>query len=117
MAMSSQFYRDMSKIEKKIWGISIRQLKAYALLAGVSVVIGIETFLLPDWAFYLVTLPTAFILGAYPVYLLLNRWTVKRRKIELSFLIEERTYTTGQIRRYEKHEFTQSKEIKETDSI
>lgn len=117
MAMSSQFYRDMSKVEKKVWGISLRQLKAYALLVVVAVVLTAEAFLLPDWAFLLITLPTAFLLGAYPVYLLLNRWTVKRRKIELAFLIEERTYTTGQIRRYEKHEFTQSKEIKETDPI
>lgn len=115
--MSSQFYRDMSKVEMKIWGISIRQLKAYGLLAGVAVVITAEAFLLPDWAFLLVTLPTAFLLGTYPVYLLLDRWTVKRRKIKLSFLIEKRTYTTGQIRRYEKHEFIPDKKIKETDPI
>lgn len=117
MAISSEYYRDLSKVEKKIWGISLRQLKAYSLLVGVSIVLVIEVFLLPDWAFYIVALATAFILGIYPVLLLLNKWKERRRKIELYFLYQERIYTTGQIRRYEKHEFTQSKEIKETDRV
>jgi len=117
MALGSQFYKDMSKVEKKIFGISIRQAKAYVLLLGVGIVLGVETFLLPDWAFLLGTLPTAFILGSYPVYLLLDKWNEKKRKIALRFYYQERTFTTGQIRRYDKHEFTQKEGIKETDTI
>lgn len=117
MAISSEYYRDLSKVEKKIWGISLRQLKAYSLLIGVSIVIGIEVFLLPDWAFYIVALVTGFTLGIYPVLLLVNKWDEKRRKVELYFLYQDRIYMTGQIRRYEKHEFTQKKEIKETDRV
>lgn len=115
MAISSEYYRDLSKVEKKIWGISLRQLKAYTLLLGVAGILVVEVFFLPDWAFYLIGLATAFILGPYPVLLLINQWKEKRRKVELYFIYQERIYSTGQIRRYEKHEFTQSKEIKEND--
>lgn len=117
MAISSQYYRDMSKIEKKVWNISKRQLKAYTLLVGVSIILIIEVFLVPDWAFFLVSAPTVVLLAPYPVLLLLDQWKAKRRKMELYFLYQERTYMTGQIRRYGKHEFTQSKEVKETDRI
>lgn len=117
MAVSSEFYKDLSKVEKKVWSISRRQLKGYLLLVGVFVVLTLEVFFFPDWAFLLFSIPTAVIFGYYPVLLLLNKWKEKRRQIELNFLILEKTYTTGQIRRYEKHEFTQAKEVKETDKI
>ncbi|EMW5628451.1 PrgI family protein, partial [Enterococcus faecalis] len=29
MAISSEFYKDLSKVEKKIWGITVREFKAY----------------------------------------------------------------------------------------
>lgn len=114
---SSQFYRDVSKVEKKIWGISIRQLKAGFLLFLVAAVLMLEIFLLPTWIFNLVSIPTAFLLGIYPTYLLLNKWKDKKRDIELYFIYEDRFYTTGQIRRYEKNEFIQDKNVKETDPI
>ena len=117
MAISSQYYRDMSKVEKKIWGVSLRQVKAYALLVGISILLVIEVFFVPDWAFFPVAILTAFLLCPYPILLLLNLWKEKRRKIELYFLYKERVYMTGQIRRYEKHEFTQKQEIKETDRL
>lgn len=117
MTISSQYYKDLSKVEKKIKGISFRQFKAYSLLVCTGVVLGVEVFFLPDWAFFLVSIPTAFILATYPVLLLLNRWKERRRKIELYFIYQERIYMTGQIRRYEKHEFTQKQEIKETDQL
>lgn len=117
MAVSSEFYKDLSKVEKKVWSISRRQLKAYSLLVGVSVVLIFEVFFFPDWAFLLFSIPTAVILGYYPVLLLLNKWKKKRRQIELNFLFLEKTYIAGQIRRYEKHEFVQEKEVKETDKI
>lgn len=113
----SQFYRDISKVEKRIRRVSIRELKAYFYLFLISVVLVCEVFLLPTWAFYLVALLTAFPLLPYPVLLLLNRWREFRRRIELYFLYEERIYTTNQIRRYETHEFTQDKSVNETDPI
>ncbi|MEI5992464.1 hypothetical protein A5881_004020 [Enterococcus termitis] len=117
MAIGSQFYRDVSKVERKVWGISLRQLKAYFLLLGIALILGVEIFFLPDWAFLLFSLPTAFVLGCYPVFLLLDTWKEKKRKLELHFYYEERTYRTGQIRRYDKHEFTQKETVKETDEI
>ncbi|WP_429951631.1 PrgI family mobile element protein [Enterococcus sp. AZ101] len=117
MAIGSQFYKDVSKIERKVWGISIRQFKAYVIFIGIAIVLGIEIFFLPDWAFLIFCVPTALILGAYPVLLLLDAWREKKRKIELYFYYEDRPYRSGQIRRYEKHEFTQKETVKETDSI
>ena len=117
MSVSSEFYRDLSKVEKKAWGMSYRQLRAYLLLAVVSLILILEALFLPDWAFFIVTFPTALVLGIYPVLLLINQWREKRRKLELYFLFEERLYSSGKIRRYDKHEFIQSNKIKETDSI
>ena len=113
----SQFYRDISKVEKRIRRVSVRQLKAYLYLFLISVALVGEVFLLPTWAFYLVAIVTALILLPYPVLLLLNRWRKVRRYIELYFLYEERIYTTNQIRRYEVNEFIQDKSIHETDPI
>ncbi|MFP7307221.1 PrgI family protein [Enterococcus faecalis] len=113
----SQFYRDISKVEKKIRRVSIRQLKAYFYLFIISVVLVGEVFLLPTWAFYLAAIVTALLLVPYPVLLLLNRWREVRRRIELYFLYEERIYTTNQIRRVAANEFTQDKSVHETDSI
>lgn len=117
MAMSSQFYRDMSKVEKKFWGISRRLVKAIFLYVLVSVILVVEVLFLPDWAFYIVALVTSFALGTYPTLLLLNKWREKKRQLELQFLREERTYQTYQIRRYSKDEFIAKKTVKETDRI
>lgn len=115
--MSSQFYSDMSKVEKKLWGISRRQVKAYFLLVLVAALLIVEVIFLPDSAYLIVTLLTAGVLAPYPVYLLTNKWREKKRQIALRFIDEDRVYQTGQIRRYEKHEFIQRKEVKETDRI
>lgn len=117
MAIQSQFYRDLSKIEKKVWGISFRQFKAFSILFGVALIVIGETLLLPDWALYFVALPTAFVLGYYPVYLLLGKWKKKKRDFELRFKIENVYYHTGKIRRYEKDEFIPDKHSKETQKF
>lgn len=54
MAVSSEFYRDLSKVEKKIFKISLRKAKAYALLSLAVVPLTIEFIFLPDFIFYLV---------------------------------------------------------------
>ena len=113
----SQFYRDISKVEKRIRRVSIRQLKAYFYLVIISVALVCEVLLLPTWAFYIAALLTSLLLLPYPVLLLLNRWRECRRRIELYFLYEDRFYTTNQIRRYEVNEFTQNKSVHETDPI
>uniref|UniRef100_UPI00359CA186 PrgI family mobile element protein n=1 Tax=Lactococcus garvieae TaxID=1363 RepID=UPI00359CA186 len=117
MAIQSQFYRDLSKIEKKIWNVTWRQFKAFSLLLGVAIIVVSETLLLPDWALYVVALPTAFVLGYYPVYLLLGKWKKKKREFELHFMIENTYYYAGKIRRYAKHEFIPDKNSKETQKF
>lgn len=117
MAMSSKFYKDISKVERKVWGVSWRQLKAYLMFLGIAGLMIAEIFLLPDWAFILFSVPSAMILGSYPLFLLLDTWKQKKRKFELRFYYEERTFQTGQIRRYRAHEFTQKKNVNETDTI
>lgn len=117
MSMSSQFYRDISKVERKIWGIGTRQLKAYAWYLVTAIVLILEIIYLPSWVYFIVCLLTAFLLGTYPTLLLLNQWKRQKRKIELYFIDEEHFFRTNQIRRYEKDEFIPKKEIKETDRI
>ena len=52
MAISSEFYKDLSKIETKIWGLSKREFKAYVSLAGITVLLVLEVVFLPDWLFF-----------------------------------------------------------------
>ncbi|MCW2281204.1 PrgI family protein [Lactococcus lactis] len=117
MAVSSEFYRDLSKIEKKIFKLSLRKAKAFALLALAILPLAVEYLFLPDWIFYLVFFPTGLLLGTYPTLLLLDQWREKKRKVELYFSYEERIYQSGQIRRYEAHEFNPKPSVKETDDI
>ena len=117
MAVSSEFYRDLSKVEKKIFKISLRKAKAYALLSLAVVPLTIEFIFLPDFIFYLVFFPTGALFGTYPTLLLLDQWRERKRKIELYFSYEERIFQSGQIRRYEKNEFNPDKSVKETDEI
>lgn len=117
MAMSSQFYKDMSKVEKKIFKISVRQAKAYALYFLTTIVLIVEIMFLPEWAYLIVGLLTAFLLGTYPTLLMVNQWKRQKRKIELYFIDDERFFRTNQIRRYKKDEFIPKKGIKETDRI
>jgi hypothetical protein len=111
----SEFFKDLSKVEKKYHGYSLQQLKVIFQFAGiVGITVG-EAFLVPDWAFLYVTLPTAFLLGTVPTLKYLDKWKKVQRKIELFFIYEDNFYTTGQIRKYESHEFTQKTSVCETD--
>lgn len=117
MAISSEFYRDLSKIEKKIFRVSKRQLRGYAFLALAGAVLIVEALVFPDWAFLVFSFPSAVVLGTYPVLLLLNRWEEKKRRLLLTFYYEERSYLTGQIRRYTADEFTPDDAVQETDTF
>lgn len=117
MAVSSEFYRDLSKVEKKIFRVSLRKAKAYALLALAIIPLTIEFLFLPDWIFYFVFFPTGALFGTYPTLLLLDQWRERKRKLELYFSFEERIYQSGQIRRYDSNEFNQDKSVNETDEI
>lgn len=117
MAISSEFYRDLSKIEKKIFKVSKRQLRGYTFLALAGVVLMVEALVFPDWAFFVFSFPTALILGTYPILVLLNRWKEKKRRILLYFYYEERSYLTGQIRRYTADEFRTDEHVQETDTF
>lgn len=111
MAIESEFYKDLSKIEKKYFKFTKRQFKAYLALSGATAVVFAESFFLPEWAFYLVTVPTALILSAYPVALLTDNWRVWKRKVQLKFQFEDNYYRSNQIRRYSKDEFISKDEI------
>lgn len=117
MSMQSVFQRDISQMEKKLFGVSRRQFKAGALLIIVIGIVVAEAFIFPDWAFNIIAVLTAFILGFYPVLLLVDQWRRVKRKIQLYFIHEDSHYLTGQIRRYEASEFIQDAKIKETDRI
>jgi len=114
MALSSQFYKDLSKIERKIRGTSVRQLKAVSMLIGITALLVVESLFLPNWAFWVISLPTSFALGFYPFLLLQNKWSTTKRKIELYFKEEDSYYRTNQIRRYEASEFIAKEGVKET---
>lgn len=115
--MQSEFQRDISNIEKKMFGVSRRQLKAFVILGLVSAIVVVEALFLPTWAFYVMAFITGLVLGIYPVLLLTDQWKKRKRQITLYFTYEERIYTSGQIRRYEANEFIQTNTVKETDSI
>ena len=117
MAISSEFYKDLSKIETKIWGLSKREFKAYVSLAGITVLLVLEVVFLPDWLFFLSAIGPSFLFGWYPVFLLMNKMKEKKRQFLLHFYYEERVYQAGKIRRYEKSEFIQKEDINETDTI
>lgn len=115
--MQSEFYRDTSQMEKKLFGISKRQFRALLLYLLMAVIVILEALLLPEWSLFPAAFVTGVLLGVYPTLLLMDKWKLFKRKISLYFLYEERLYVTGQIRRYEKDEFIQEKGIKETDDI
>lgn len=117
MAISSEYYKDLTKVEKKVWGITLREVKAYLCLVGIILLLLLEVFFLPTWAFLICSLATSFLLGWYPVFLLMNKWEEKKRAFLLRFYYEDRSFRTGKIRRYEKSEFIQKETVKETDVI
>lgn len=110
----SEFYKDLSKIEKKYHGISLKKIKIGFQFFEITLIALVESFLVPDWAFYLVTLPTALFLGTIPALDYMDKWKRVRRKLELFFVYEDNFYTTGQIRRYEANEFIEKDNICET---
>lgn len=68
-------------------------------------------------ALFFSAIGTSFLFGWYPVFLLMNKMKEKKRQFLLHFYYEERVYMAGKIRRYEKSEFIQKEDIKETDTI
>ncbi|PTN92737.1 type III secretion system protein PrgI, partial [Enterococcus faecalis] len=49
MAISSEYYKDLTKVEKKVWGITLREVKAYLCLVGITLLLLLEVFFLPTW--------------------------------------------------------------------
>ena len=116
--MQSEFYKDLSKVEKTTFRVTKSQFKAIIYLLITSVVIVVEAFFIPQGVlFYLTGGLTGVIFGVYPVLLLLGKWKEYRRRVELYFLHEERYLQSHQIRRYSKDEFIQEKTVSETDII
>lgn len=118
MAMQSEFYKDLSNTEKTTFRLPVRQFKAFLLLGLVAVIVTLECiFIKNEMILYIVAIVTSILLATYPVLLMLDKWKSVRRKIDLLFIYEEKTYQSYQIRRYDKSEFIQEKGVRESDPI
>lgn len=118
MAMQSEFYKDLSNTEKTTFRLPVRQFKAFLMLGLVVVIVTLECiFIKNELILYIVAIVTSILLATYPVLLMLDKWRSIRRKIDLLFIYEEKTYQSYQIRRYDKSEFIQAKEVREIDPI
>lgn len=117
MGLQSEFYKDLSTVEKTVFRVTKKKFKAGVLLGLTCVIIVVMAFIVPEWAIYPTTIGIGALLAPYPVLLLLGKWPEYRRKLLLHVIQEERVYQTNQIRRYDSHEFIQEKTISERDSI
>lgn len=118
MAIQSQFHKDMSKYEPPFIGsFTKRQLKmGIGMIPGIALIIA-EAIFIQGISFWILSIITAILFLSYPVLVGLGKWTEIQKGIEFSVKYQERFYQSGQIRRYEKHEFIPKQEIKETDEF
>lgn len=118
MAIQSQFHKDMSKYEPPFMGsFTKRQIKmGLKMLPGIACIIA-EAIFIKGISFWILSILTAVLFLSYPVLVGLGKWTEIQRNIEFSMKYQERFYQSGQIRRYEKHEFIPKQEVKETDQF
>lgn len=118
MAVNSEFYKDMSKVEKKVWGITYRQLKAGLSLILSVVLISLSVFFIQDLALLIILVLICWLIfGLYPVLVMIGKADEIKRKLRTLFLYQNAYYYSGQIRRYAKNEFVQQKNISETDDF
>lgn len=113
-SLQSEFHPDLSKFEPVYWGgLTKPQLKMGLQLLGTLMPIGAEVYLIKGALFWLVAIPTAACL-VIPIFLKgSGRWDKFKQDLEYKVRIHDRYYLTGQIRRYEAHEFTQKENIHE----
>lgn len=87
MAISSEFYKDLSKIETKIWGLSKREFKAYVSLAGITVLLVLEVIFLPDWLFFFKCNRHFFFVWMVPCLFIDEQNERKETSISFTFLL------------------------------
>ena len=73
MAISSEFYKDLSKVEKKSGELQSENLKRMFALFYRDIS-SVRSIFLPDLLFMVCALVTSFALGWYPVLLMMNKW-------------------------------------------
>lgn len=116
MAIQSQFYKDMSKYEPPFMG-SFTKTQIKMILQSIPgvVAIVIQIIFVKGLAFWILSFFTGVLLLAPPILIAQGKWAEFKKKVDFSIKHQERVYQTGQIRRYEKHEFIPEKGVKETD--
>lgn len=87
--ISLEFYKDLLKVEKKIWGIIVREFKVYVCFVFIGIFFLLEVFFLFDFLFMVCVLVILFVLGWYFVLLMMNKWKEVKRVFYLCFYYEE----------------------------
>ena len=118
MALQSEFHPDLSKIEPIVWkSLTKSQLIMIVQIIPAVVVIGVELVFIHGFMFYIIALLTSM-LFVVPAFLKgTGRLEAAKANWFFNMKIQERYYSSGQIRKYTADEFIQKKEVKETDSF
>ena len=120
MAIQSKFYTDLSKFEPiNRFGLNKRQMKMIVkMIPGILVILALTVFLNIDGITYWIL---SFVTGSFlivpPLLKGFGRWEKVLKSLDFFMKKQDRYYETGQIRRYEAHEFVQKKNVSESDKI
>lgn len=119
--MDIKVYKDGSKIKGKVLGLTLRQFLALALIAGVTALMMLNTFLLHiNEVLFQIPLMLILFVGMFVLLVKINGLTGDRWiSLKWNYLTKptKRTYQTERITAYERKEFTQSKKVKETETF
>lgn len=116
--MEIKVYKDGSKIESKIVGLTLRQFLALLLIGTVAIFMILNSFFFHiDALFFELPLIVSLFIGLFFFLIKINglpsdHWF----KLKRAYLHKpkKRTYQTERIVNYERKEFIQSKKVKET---
>ncbi|MDT2401781.1 hypothetical protein P7D43_05295 [Enterococcus avium] len=120
MAIQSKFYKDLSKFEPiNRLGLTKRQTKMLlSTIPGVVIIFVLILFLdMNGAAFWILSFVTGSIFIIPPLLKGFGKWEEVSNRIEFFMKKQDRQYEAGRIRRYEANEFTQKKNVSETDKI
>lgn len=94
MAISSEFYKDLSKVEKKSGELQSENLKRMFALFYRDIS-SVRSIFLPDLLFMVCALVTSFALGWYPVLLMMNKWKEVKRAFTYAFIMRNEPFRLG----------------------
>ena len=116
--MDIKVYKDGSKIKSRVLGLTLRQFLALLLIAGVTGLMMLNTFVLHiNEIFFQIPIIVVLFAGLFITLVKINGLTGDRwLKLKVNYLKKpaKRTYQTGRIVEYERKDFTQPKKTKET---